>query len=433
MVHTGNTTRACKIVYKPSLTSTKQKQKLLSEIKIHQLLDHPHICKFETVFEDDENVYMILEYCENRTFVDYLKKRKRLLAEEVAYYMWQLFDGIRYMHRKGYIHRDIKLGNLFLDRQMNLKIGDFGLAAQIDHDGQRKRTICGTPNYIAPEILFDQNGHSFEVDVWSLGVVMYTLLIGKPPFQTKNVKEIYKNIRNNAYEFPEGIEVSTLAKSMVVALLNTKPEERPSIDDVMQHEFLTLENRPKFIPVSALNAVPTLVMERADLPRTPVKVPNRMLQSSSLNKREILLDSRRKITNLNNNSGSPGFDRMQIMNLPPSPKIISGSNTPNRNQSAKELRLSSPTIDNKENIMRSPVHPFKDAVESLDSPQKPSSTPLTNSSSLELLYNNLVAALAVKEDDWVNRIPAMNISSKIFLIRRFQRNYRAKPFHHEMD
>jgi serine/threonine protein kinase len=91
------------------------------------------------------------------------------------------------MHRNNIIHRDIKLGNLFLTSDMNMKIGDFGLAAAIEHDGDRKkyvanycRTICGTPNYIAPEILFDtQNGHSFEVDIWSLGVVMYTFAIGK--------------------------------------------------------------------------------------------------------------------------------------------------------------------------------------------------------------------------------------------------------------
>lgn len=106
--------------------------------------------------------------------MDYLRKRKRLTEPEVRYYMWQLLDGVRYMHRRGYIHRDIKLGNLFLDHKMHMKIGDFGLAATIEHDGERKKTICGTPNYIAPEILFDtKNGHSFEVDIWSLGVVMY--------------------------------------------------------------------------------------------------------------------------------------------------------------------------------------------------------------------------------------------------------------------
>jgi serine/threonine protein kinase len=211
-------------VYKKSLTTAKQRQKLLSEIKIHQALSHPNIVQFEHCFEDDEFVYLILELCENKTFVDLIKKRRRLLQDEVRYYMWQLFDGIRYLHRKGYIHRDIKLGNLFLDKEMKLKIGDFGLAAQIDHDGERKKTICGTPNYIAPEILFDsKNGHSFEVDIWSLGVVMYTLLIGKPPFQTHNVKEIYQNIRNNVYEFPENVPISDSAKSVITALLNTKP------------------------------------------------------------------------------------------------------------------------------------------------------------------------------------------------------------------
>lgn len=76
---------------------------------------------------------------------------------------------------------------------MNVQVGDFGLAALIENEGDRKKTICGTPNYIAPEVLFDTaNGHSFEVDVWSIGVILYTLVVGRPPFQTKEVKEIYK-------------------------------------------------------------------------------------------------------------------------------------------------------------------------------------------------------------------------------------------------
>lgn len=122
-----------------------------------------------------------------------LKKRKRLTEPEVRYFMWQLLDAVRYMHNHRVIHRDLKLGNIFLTGDMRVKIGDFGLAASIKKDGERKRTICGTPNYIAPEVLFDtQNGHSYEVDIWSLGVIMYTLLVGRPPFQTKEVKAIYK-------------------------------------------------------------------------------------------------------------------------------------------------------------------------------------------------------------------------------------------------
>ena len=88
---------------------------------------------------------------------------------------------------------------------MEIKIGDFGLATKLDFDGQKKRTMCGTPNYIAPEILEGKTGHSYEVDIWSLGVIIYTLLYGKPPFETESVKETYGRIRNNVYEFPDHI------------------------------------------------------------------------------------------------------------------------------------------------------------------------------------------------------------------------------------
>lgn len=96
------------------------------------------------------------------------------------------------------IHRDLKLGNLFLSDKMELKLADFGLAAKLEFDGEKKKTICGTPNYIAPEILEGKSGHSYEVDVWSLGVVIYTMLIGKPPFETNDVKTTYRKIRLNS-------------------------------------------------------------------------------------------------------------------------------------------------------------------------------------------------------------------------------------------
>ena len=121
-------------------------------------MSHEHICRFVHCFEDDDNVYMVLELCENKTLIDYLKKRKRLTEPEVKYYMKQLLLAVDYMHSNKVIHRDLKLGNLFLTKDMALKIGDFGLAANIKHDGERKRTICGTPNYIAPEVLFNTNG-----------------------------------------------------------------------------------------------------------------------------------------------------------------------------------------------------------------------------------------------------------------------------------
>jgi polo-like kinase 1 len=107
----------------------------------------------------------------------------------------------------------LKLGNLFLSEKMEIKLGDFGLATRIEFEGDRKRTICGTPNYIAPEIINNKSdGHSYEVDVWSLGVIVYTLLIGKPPFETNDVKATYKKIKLNQYCFPDNVQISNEAK-----------------------------------------------------------------------------------------------------------------------------------------------------------------------------------------------------------------------------
>jgi polo-like kinase 1 len=113
---------------------------------------------------------------------------------------------------------------------MEIKLGDFGLATKVEFDGERKKTICGTPNYIAPEILEGKNGHSFEVDIWSLGVILYTLLIGKPPFETNDVKTTYKRIKNNQYSFPDNIQISSLSKDLITQVLNTDPSKRPTID-----------------------------------------------------------------------------------------------------------------------------------------------------------------------------------------------------------
>lgn len=99
----------------------------------------------------------------------------------------------------------LKLGNLFLTDNMQIKVGDFGLATTVNYDGERKRTICGTPNYIAPEILDSQKlpcgmgGHSYEVDYWAIGVILFTMLVGKPPFESQEVKHTYKKIKACAY------------------------------------------------------------------------------------------------------------------------------------------------------------------------------------------------------------------------------------------
>ena len=125
----------------------------MSEIKIHRSLHHCNIVGFEHFFEDAENVYILLEMCSSASLNELLRRRKRLHELEVQCYVIQISSAIKYLHSHRVIHRDLKLGNLFLNEQMQVKIGDFGLATKLEFEGERKRTICGTPNYIAPEVL----------------------------------------------------------------------------------------------------------------------------------------------------------------------------------------------------------------------------------------------------------------------------------------
>ena len=250
---------AAKVVAKSGLVKSRAKQKLISEIKIHKSLHHPQIVAFEHYFEDTENVYILLEMCQNQTLNELLKRRKRLTEIEVQCYIVQLIKALKYLHSHRVIHRDLKLGNLFLTEKMELKVGDFGLATKLDFEGERKRTVCGTPNYIAPEILDGKTGHSYEVDIWSLGVIIYTLIIGKPPFETRDVKTTYKRIKMNAYTFPENAIVSEAAKNLIAQILVLDPSKRPTLDQILTHDFFNQGTSiPKLLPTSTLACTPSL-------------------------------------------------------------------------------------------------------------------------------------------------------------------------------
>lgn len=153
---------------------------------------------------------------------DLLNTRKRITEIEARYYTIQLVNGLSYLHDHLIIHRDLKLGNLFIDHQMNVKIGDFGLAAKLQSEDERRFTVCGTPNYIAPELLEGKKGHSFEVDIWSTGVILYTFLVGKPPFQSKDVKSTYKRIVANQYSYPDQLVIGPEVKNLVAKMLQVR-------------------------------------------------------------------------------------------------------------------------------------------------------------------------------------------------------------------
>ena len=245
---------AAKIFDKKGLSNGRSKKKLINEIKIHKKLNNPNIVGFEKFFEDKDNVYILLELCSNQTLNELVKRRKRLGELEVQCYSLQIIRALKYIHNHRIIHRDLKLGNLFLTSKLELKLGDFGLAAKLEYDGQRRKTVCGTPNYVAPEILEKKNGHSYEVDIWSLGVVIYTMLFGVPPFDANDEKIICKKIKMNSYKFPDNIKVDPSAKKLISSLLNLDPSKRPSLDAIIEHDFFKIyHNIPLILPLSTLS------------------------------------------------------------------------------------------------------------------------------------------------------------------------------------
>ncbi|CBZ33224.1 protein kinase, putative, partial [Leishmania donovani] len=239
-------TYALKAVNRASLEKPKTLQKLHSEISIHRRMKHKHVVEFLRTFRDRYYVYMLLEKCDHGTLMDLLKVRRFSVAE-TQYVMLQCLSALQYMHSECVIHRDLKPGNIMLDRELNVKIGDFGLAAELQYDGERKRTICGTPNYIAPEIIdHKSHGHSYEVDTWSLGVILYTLLVGQPPFQMEDVESTYKRIRQCRYDFPASVPDN--ARDLITQILQSSPAHRPTLMDIRQHSFFSSSPPPPLTP-----------------------------------------------------------------------------------------------------------------------------------------------------------------------------------------
>lgn len=264
---------AGKIVSKSLLLKPHQKEKMSQEISIHRSLNDHNVVGFHSFFEDQDNVYIILELCKRRSMMELHKRRKVLLEPEVRYFMLHLLNGVLYLHKKQIIHRDLKLGNLFLNDDMEVKIGDFGLATRLDYVGERKKTLCGTPNYIAPEVL-TKKGHSFEVDIWSIGCILYTLLVGKPPFETQTLKDTYQRIRKNEYHIPS--KVTPEARALISKLLHGDPAQRPSCEQILNDVFFRSGFKPVRLPVSCLTMTPRFDKQQTGFrkPLTDINIRN---------------------------------------------------------------------------------------------------------------------------------------------------------------
>ena len=337
---------AAKVINKQNLTTERQKQKLRTEIKIHKSLHHNQVVAFEHNFEDSENVYILLEICKNQTLNELLRRRKTLTEIEVQCYVIQLIKGLQYLHSHKIIHRDLKLGNLFLTDKMELKIGDFGLATKLDYDGEKKKTVCGTPNYIAPEVLDGGSGHSYEVDVWAIGIIIYSLIIGKPPFETNDIKLTYKYIKGVNFRFPENAKISYTAIKLIKKILVRDPKDRPSFDEILMDDFFNQGTAiPKLLPSASLATPPSLDYIKRFMPNVDENGVSHLHEKEKIEeeqKKQAQENERNNELNKKNESQNKDNEKNEANN---STKEVSNNLEKNENEEKdKTEKLKSPEI-----------------------------------------------------------------------------------------
>ncbi|KAI3381391.1 hypothetical protein SNEBB_005186 [Seison nebaliae] len=229
---------AIKMIDKKQMKLKGLVDRVRNEVEIHAQLKHPSILELYGFFEDANYVYLILELCEIGEMQKFLKERSHepFSEDETRQFVKQIIDGMLYLHSHGILHRDLSLSNLMLNNAMNIKIGDFGLATQLSVPDEKHFTMCGTPNFISPEIV-TRNAHGLEADVWSLGCMIYTMLVGKPPFDTRGVKNTLSKVAIGNYMMP--MNLSNEAQSLIYMLLQKEPKDRLNLSSVLKHPFFT--------------------------------------------------------------------------------------------------------------------------------------------------------------------------------------------------
>ncbi|CAL1530889.1 unnamed protein product [Lymnaea stagnalis] len=231
---------AIKMIDKKKMKKACMSDRVRKEVEIHSRLKHPSVLQLYNYFEDSNYVYLVLELCHNGEMHRYLQSRAQPFAEDEARrFMRQIVDGILYLHSHGILHRDLSLSNLLLTKDMNVKIADFGLATQLQGPEEKHFTMCGTPNYISPEIAM-RSAHGLESDVWSLGCMLYTFLVGHPPFDTDAVKSTLNRVISAEYHLPKNI--SPEARDLIQALLCKNPKDRIPLREILTHKFML--NKP---------------------------------------------------------------------------------------------------------------------------------------------------------------------------------------------
>ncbi|TGO33793.1 hypothetical protein BHYA_0227g00190 [Botrytis hyacinthi] len=233
---------ALKIIGRRKLISRDMAGRVEREIEYLQLLRHPHIIKLYTVIKTTSEIIMVLEYAGNELF-DYIVQHGKMREDEARRFFQQIICAVEYCHRHKIVHRDLKPENLLLDENLNVKIADFGLS-NIMTDGNFLKTSCGSPNYAAPEVINGKLYAGPEVDVWSCGVILYVLLVGRLPFDDEHIPSLFAKIARGQYNVPSymGREAAALIKKM----LAVNPVHRATIADIRDDPWFTT-NLPAYL------------------------------------------------------------------------------------------------------------------------------------------------------------------------------------------
>lgn len=209
------------------------------EIIIMKLISHENVMGLYDVWENKGELYLVLEYVEGGELFDYLIKKGRLQEKEAIHYFQQIINGVSYCHQFNICHRDLKPENLLLDKNLNIKIADFGMAA-LEINSKLLETSCGSPHYASPEIVTGKNYHGSPSDVWSCGIILFALLTGHLPFDDENIRKLLIKVQTGKFIMPNYL--SKDAKDLIWKMLKVNPMERIKIQDILKHPLLTKYN-----------------------------------------------------------------------------------------------------------------------------------------------------------------------------------------------
>jgi len=251
---------AIKIIDKTQLNPSSL-QKLFREVRIMKLLDHPNIVKLFEVIETEKTLYLVMEYASGGEVFDYLVAHGRMKEKEARAKFRQIISAVQYCHQKNIVHRDLKAENLLLDADMNIKIADFGFSNEFV-PGNKLDTFCGSPPYAAPELFQGKKYDGPEVDVWSLGVILYTLVSGSLPFDGQNLKELRERVLRGKYRIP--FYMSTDCENLLKRFLVLNPQKRASLEAIMKEKWINIGEEEELKPFIE-NACDTLDLVRIEI------------------------------------------------------------------------------------------------------------------------------------------------------------------------